>query len=195
MNNDSVLKKEFKERDVTRLRNIVSKNYSDKTITQVGYTKEQVEHKEGDVWEENGKNWTIKNGIKMTITKLDLVKKTLQMPLVCPKCKKAMNKGNLDKQMYAVHHTCSDCVFEHETKLKHDGKFEEYQQNILKQGVQYHIKEIEDALLDLAMNTSEESFVTEAGDIETWKGNGLDKEEITKWMQDYLDNLKATIKP
>jgi hypothetical protein len=195
MNNDSVLKKEFKERDVQRLRNIVSKNYSDKTLTQVGYTKEQVEYKEGDVWEENGKNWTIKNGIKMTITKLDLVKKTLQMPLVCPKCKKAMNKGNLDKQMYAVHHTCSDCVFEHETKLKRDGKFEEYQQNILKQGVQYHIKEIEDALLDLAMNTSEESFVTEAGDIETWKGNGLDKEEITKWMQDYLDNLKATIKP
>jgi hypothetical protein len=195
MNNDSVLKKEFKERDVQRLRNIVSKNYSDRTITQVGYTKEQVEYKEGDVWEENGKNWTIKNGIKMTITKLDLVKKTLQMPLVCPKCKKAMNKGNLDKQMYAVHHTCSDCVFEHETKLKRDGKFEEYQQNILKQGVQYHIKEIEDALLDLAMNTSEESFVTEAGDIETWKGNGLDKEEITKWMQDYLDNLKATIKP
>ena len=195
MNNDSVLKKEFKERDVQRLRNIVSKNYSDRTITQVGYTKEQVEYKEGDVWEENGKNWTIKNGIKMTITKLDLVKKTLQMPLVCPKCKKAMNKGNLDKQMYAIHHTCSDCVFEHETKLKHDGKFEEYQQNILKQGVQYHIKEIEDALLDLAMNTSEESFVTEAGDIETWKGNGLDKEEITKWMQDYLDNLKATIKP
>jgi len=195
MNNDSVLKKEFKERDVQRLHNIVSKNYSDRTITQVGYTKEQVEYKEGDVWEENGKNWTIKNGIKMTITKLDLVKKTLQMPLVCPKCKKAMNKGNLDKQMYAVHHTCSDCVFEHETKLKRDGKFEEYQQNILKQGVQYHIKEIEDALLDLAMNTSEESFVTEAGDIETWKGNGLDKEEITKWMQDYLDNLKATIKP
>ena len=195
MNNDSVLKKEFKERDVQRLRNIVSKNYSDRTITQVGYTKEQVEYKEGDVWEENGKNWTIKNGIKMTITKLDLVKKTLQMPLVCPKCKKAMNKGNLDKQMYAVHHICSDCVFEHETKLKRDGKFDEYQQNILKQGVQYHIKEIEDALLDLAMNTSEESFVTEAGDIETWKGNGLDKEEITKWMQDYLNNLKATVNP
>ena len=195
MNNDSVLKKEFKERDVQRLRNIVSKNYSDKTITQVGYTKEQVERKEGDVWEENGKNWTIKNGIKMTITKLDLVKKTLQMPLVCPKCKQAMNKGNLDKQMYAVHHICSDCVIKHETKLKRDGKFDEYQQNIFKQGVHYHIKEIEDALLDLAMNTSEESFVTEAGDIETWKGNGLDKEEITKWMQEYLNNLKATVNP
>jgi hypothetical protein len=131
----------------------------------------------------------------MTITKLDLVKKTLQIPLICPKCKRAMNKGNLDKQMYAVHHTCSDCVIEHETKLKRDGKFDEYQQNILKQGVQYHIKEIEDALLDLAMNTSEESFVTEAGDIETWKGNGLDKEEITKWMQEYLNNLKATVNP
>jgi hypothetical protein len=195
MGDESKLIRDWKHSDVQRMRNIVSKNYSDRTLTQVGYTKEQVERKEGDVWEENGKNWTIKNGIKMTITKLDLVKKTLQIPLVCPKCKRAMNKGNLDKQMYAVHHTCSDCVIEHETKLKRDGKFDEYQQNILKQGVQYHIKEIEDALLDLAMNTSEESFVTEAGDIETWKGNGLDKEEITKWMQEYLNNLKATVNP
>ena len=41
--------------------------------TQIGYTKEYVEHKEGDVWEENGKQWTIKNGIKQTVTKLDAV--------------------------------------------------------------------------------------------------------------------------
>ena len=81
MSNESLLKKEFKERDVQRLRNLVSKNYTDKTVTQVGYTKAQTDYKEGDVWEENGKTWTIKNGIKMTITKLDLVKSILQMPL------------------------------------------------------------------------------------------------------------------
>ena len=103
MSNESLLKKEFKERDVQRLRNLVSKNYTDKTVTQVGYTKAQTDYKEGDVWEENGKTWTIKNGIKMTITKLDLVKSTLQMPLTCPECKRAMNKGRSDKHMYGIH--------------------------------------------------------------------------------------------
>lgn len=193
MNNDSVLKKEFKERDVQRLRNLVSKDYAGKTITQVGYTKERIERKEGDVWEENNKTWTVKNGIKMTVTKLDLVKKALQMPLVCPSCKKAMNKGRLDKHMYSVHGKCSDCVIAYETELKRLGKFEEYQRNIIKQGVAYHIKEIEDALLELALNSPEESFITEAGDIESWKGKGINKQEITEGLQDYLQKLKDSI--
>ena len=35
--NESVLKKEFRERDVQRVRNIVNKKYGDKISTQVGY--------------------------------------------------------------------------------------------------------------------------------------------------------------
>ena len=81
---DNMLKREFKTRDVQRMRNILTKDYGAKTGVQIGYTKENTEHKEGDVWEERGKQWTIKNGIKMTVTKLDIVKKALQMPLVCP---------------------------------------------------------------------------------------------------------------
>ena len=60
---DNMLKREFRERDVQRMRNIITKDYTAKTVTQVGYTKAQIEHKEGDVWEENGKKWTIKNNI------------------------------------------------------------------------------------------------------------------------------------
>jgi hypothetical protein len=192
---ESVLKKEFKERDVQRLRNLVSKNFADKTVTQVGYTKEQIDHKEGDVWEENSKTWTIKNSIKMTITKLDLVKSALQMPLICPKCKRAMSKGRLDKHMYSIHKMCSDCVLKHETELKRTGKYEEYQQNIIIQGVNYHIKEMEDALLELALNNDDESFVTEAGDVESWKGKGIDKQEIMQGIQEYIQKLKDSIVP
>ena len=46
---DNMLKREFKERDVQRMRNIIKKDYTAKTVTQVGYTKAQTEHKEGDV--------------------------------------------------------------------------------------------------------------------------------------------------
>ncbi len=77
---DNMLKREFKERDVQRMRNIIKKEYTAKTVTQVGYTKTQTEHKEGDVWEENGKKWTIKNGIKQTVTRFDELKKVINLP-------------------------------------------------------------------------------------------------------------------
>jgi hypothetical protein len=193
MNNESLLKKEFKGKDVQRMRNIITKNYTDKTTTQIGYTKEQVDRKENDIWEENGKTWTIKNGIKMTITKLDLVKSTLQMPLTCPECKRAMNKGRLDKHMYGIHKKCSDCVISHETELKRTGKFEEYQKSILSRGVEYHIKEMEDVLLELSLGINEGSFITENGDIEEWKGKGVDEREIIKDIQEYIQKLKDNI--
>jgi len=192
MSNDNVLKKEFNTRDVQRMRNIITKDYSAKTSTQIGYTKEYVEHKEGDVWEENSKQWTIKNGIKQTVTKLDAVRKRVTMPLNCPQCKAPM-KNRLDKTMYLIHSMCFDCVVKHETKLKTEGKFEEYQLNINKQGLAYHLKEMENVLLDLLMNSNEESFVTEGGDIETWKGNDVLRQAAIKDLQEYIQKIKDTL--
>jgi hypothetical protein len=194
MSNESLLKKEFKSKDVQRMRNIITKNHSDKTVTQVGYTKAQTDYKEGDVWKENGKTWTIKNNIKMTVTKLDLVKSTLQIPLTCPECKRAMNKGRLDKHMYGIHKKCSDCVISHETGLKRIGKFEEYQKSILSRGIEVHIKEMEDILLELSLGINEGSFVTESGDVEEWKGKGVDEQEIINDIKEYIKKLKDSIR-
>lgn len=189
---DNMLKKEFNVKDVQRMRNIITKDYSAKTSTQIGYTREYVEYKEGDVWEENGKQWTIKNGIKQTVTKLDAVRKRVTMPLNCPQCKVPM-KNRLDKTMYPIHSMCFDCVIKHETKLKTEGKFEEYQLNINKQGLTYHLKEMENILLELLMNNNEESFVTEGGDIETWKGNDALKQSAIKDLQEYIQKIKDTL--
>ena len=189
---DNMLKKEFNVKDVQRMRNIITKDYSAKTSTQIGYTREYVEYKEGDVWEENGKQWTIKNGIKQTVTKLDAVRKRVTMPLNCPQCKAPM-KNRLDKTMYPIHSMCFDCVIKHETKLKTEGKFEEYQLYINKQGLTYHLKEMENILLELLMNNNEESFVTEGGDIETWKGNDALKQSAIKDLQEYIQKIKDTL--
>ena len=94
MAKESLLKKEFSSKDVNRARNLVNKDFSAKTVDGVGYSKAQVAHKEGDVWEESGRTWTIKDGIRQNITKLDSAKKALQTPLACPKCKGTM-KHNL----------------------------------------------------------------------------------------------------
>ena len=190
---DNMLKKEFRSRDVQRMRNIITKNHGDRTGVQIGYTPEHIEHKEGDVWEVDGKQWTIKNGLKQTTTKLDGIRKRISMPLTCPKCKQAMT-NRLDKVMYPIHNVCFDCTIKHETKLKLEGKFEEYQLNINKQGLVYHLKEMENALLEVLMMTSGgESFITEAGDIEEWKNNDSGKLELVTGMQEYIQKIKDTL--
>ena len=186
---DNLLKKEFRTRDVQRMRNIISKKAGDKTGVQVGYTADYVEHKEGDVWEERGKKWTIKNGIKQTVTRFDKIKKQIFTPIACPNCNRPMNKGQIDKYMFSIHQKCSDCVFEYETTLKREGKYEEYERNIIKQGIAYHIKEMEAVLLELLMNNSGESYVTEAGDIEEWKGKSMDNQFVQD-VQEYIQKLK-----
>jgi len=189
---ESKLQREFKGRDVQRMRNIITKDYNAKTTTQVGYTKAQVEHKEGDVWEEGGKNWTLKNGIKQTVTRFDKLKESIMLPLACPSCGKALKNDTLNKKMWPIHSMCFDCVITMETELKRTGKYEEYVRNITNRGIKTYIKDLEDALLEIALE-SNESFVTEQGDIEKWGGNGLDTKKISQDIQEHIQELKAHI--
>jgi len=191
---DNMLKREFKERDVQRMRNIIKKDYTAKTVTQVGYTKAQIEHKENDIWEENGKKWIIKNGLKQTITRFDELKKVLNLPLTCPSCGKAMKSNILNKKMWPIHGKCFNCVITYETELKRLGKFEEYAKNLISKGVKQYIKDLEDALIDFT-NELDDQFITEQGDIETWKGKGINKEKFTKEVQDHIQELRDIINP
>jgi hypothetical protein len=190
---ESKLQREFKERDVQRMRNIIKKDYSAKTVTQVGYTKVHTEYKEGDIWEEDGRKWTIKDGIRQSVTRFDKLKKAISLPLACPHCSKAMKNDTLNKKMWPIHGKCFDCVIKMETKLKQtEGAFEEYARNLMTGGVKAYIKDLEDALLDLASESNEE-FVTEAGDIEKWAGKGMDTTKLTKEIQEHIQELKSTI--
>jgi uncharacterized protein (UPF0128 family) len=188
--NESKLQREFRERDVQRMRNLIIKDYGAKTGVQIGYTKENIERKEGDVWEENQKTWTIKNGIKQTISKLDSVKKILQLPLVCPKCNKHMKNFEMNRKMYSIHKMCLNCVSEFETELKRLGKYKEYERSMIQKGVNVYIKELEDFMLELAITDSDESFVTEAGDIEKWSGGNFDKQTLIKEIAEYIKSIK-----
>jgi len=187
---ESKLIKDFKTKDVSRMRNIITKDYNAKTGVQIGYVKKYIEHNEGDVWEENNKNWTIKSGIKQTISKLDEIKKILQLPLICPNCKKSIKDFDLNRKMYFMHKMCFNCVIEFESNLKIQGKYKEYEQNIIQKGVIIYIKELEDLMLELALNNNSESFITEAGDIEKWSGGNIDKNSNIEEISGYIKYLK-----
>ena len=179
-----MLKKEFKRKDVQRARNLIRGNSSASTGTQIGYSKKIKEYKEGDVWTEGKKTWTIKNGIKQTVSKLDTIKKEVFMPLSCPCCGKIMKK-RLDKPNYKIHKKCHDCVVEFEHKLKIKGEYNKYKKNLIAKNSLDIVNEIESYLLD-AINTSNSSFVSEDGVIEKWDG-GINKKE---WNQKIKEAAK-----
>jgi len=176
-----MLKKEFRKKDVNRARNLIMGKTGASTITQIGYKKETKEYKEGDVWTENRKTWTIKNGIKQTISKLDAIKKEVFMPLCCPKCNKVMKK-HLDKPHYRIHKKCYDCVIDFEGKLRVRGQYDQYKKMLKAKNNIELLDELESTLLD-ALNTSNEGFVSEDGVVERWVG-GINKEKYTKEIKE-----------
>jgi uncharacterized protein YbcV (DUF1398 family) len=104
-----------------------------------------------------------------------------------------MKNDTLNKKMWPIHSKCFDCVIKMETKLKQkEGAFEEYARNLMTGGVKAYIKDLEDALLDLASESNDE-FVTEQGDVEKWAGKGVDTTKLTKEIQEHIQELKSTI--
>ena len=187
---DNVLKKEFNKKDVQRIRNLVQGKYGDKTTQSVGYKKGYIKRKEGDVWEEKGQTWTIKEGVRQNITKLDSAKKAVITPLFCPCCGNLMKK-HLDSKYYKIHKMCYDCVIDKEHEIRKEGKWEEYKKNI-------HNADIDGVIADYtsfikhALEENNTSFITEDGDVEKWDG-GINKErakEALKKGVEYLESKK-----
>src|SRR6056300_301830 len=139
---ESLLKKEFKHSDVQRVRNLVNKDFSAKTKDQVGYKKISEYHKEGDIWEENGKEWTIKNGLKQNITKLDKAKLVNRIPLTCPKCNGPL-RHHLAKKMYRIHGFCFDCTVDYEASLRKAGLYEQYEKQMMQNNMNGFLKDLE----------------------------------------------------
>ncbi len=171
------LNKEFKRKDVSRLRNLIKGKTGASTSSQIGYNTKEEDHKEGDVWKEGRKTWTIKNGIKQTVSKLDVIKKEVFMPLSCPCCNRIMKK-RLDKPNYKIHKKCFDCVIDFEAKLKNKGEYEDYIKKLKVKNSLDIVNEMESYLLD-AINTTNSGYVSEDGVVERWVG-GVDKKKMTK---------------
>lgn len=187
---DSILKKQFQERDVQRIRNIVTGKHGAKVGQSVGYNKSTDEHVEGDVWEDDGRKWTIKDGILQNITKLDGAKKQHLAPLFCPECTKPM-KLRFDKDYFRIHKKCYNCVIEFETELRRIGAYEEYEKSLHNSEIEGFIENFKVFITEqLESNTS--NFVTEAGDLEKWDGS-IDKQRALDSVEktiEYLNNLK-----
>lgn len=186
---ESLLKKEFKPSDVSRIRNLITGKDSSSTKVQVGYDKKSKhqKHKEGEIWEEDGRKWIIKNGTKQSFNK-----KSIQsiIPLFCPSCGKIMNKKT-DKTIYKQHGKCLDCRVVEETKIRIDGRWKEYEKTLVETDIDQLIEEYT-LWFDEELKTSAK-YYTEDGEEETWHGTAknklLDQKQETI---NFLLNLKKS---
>jgi hypothetical protein len=109
----------------------------------VGWRPDVIERKEGETWEDDGKLWTVKNGIKQSITKLQEAK----TPWWCPKCEKAMSH-RFDDKFYRLYHMCYDCTIQEHTRMKLDGTWEAFEQSMVRRNemawLRDHIQECKD---------------------------------------------------
>jgi len=152
--------------------------------------------KEGDVWEDvNGKKWTIKNGIRQTVTKLDDAK----TPHWCPKCSKPLNH-RFDVRFWRIRGHCMDCNVKFETELRRQGKWEEFERKTM---LRNYISSAKDRINELQhfydnfskpeyllMNEHEKTvlmFEKWDVDVETVKKDLMDEIELVK------KNLAETI--
>lgn len=156
--------------------------------------KKHVKHVEGDVWEERGRLWTIKDGIKRTVSKMEEARKDILVPLACPKCGSAM-KGHLDKQFWAISKSCFNCLVDIEHEIRKAGKWEEYEKKKVLANANGLMKDLQSFFEEFSKESITKAHVTEDGIIEKWKDDGMVKNigdevvsELTKRVEDYKQN-------
>ena len=154
--------------------------------TQEKYTKRL----EGDVWIEGGKTWTIKNGIKRTVTKMDEARKELYVPLACPSCKGPM-KHHLDEKMWAIHKRCFNCVIDMEHEIMKAGKWEEYERLRITANADAFCEDMETTLNEFIKDSVTKTNVTEDGMVEKWKD--ADEGFLKSVVDKEVEELKTKI--
>jgi hypothetical protein len=131
-------------------------------------------YKEGDIWIEKGKTWTVKNGIKRTVSVKDNLRKSLHTPLACPKCSKSMNHY-LDEKMWTLHKLCFNCTIDKEHQIITAGKWQEYEKAKITANAEAFLKDLTDYVGEFVQDNTTKAHVTEDGIIERWKEVNKDR--------------------
>jgi len=156
-----------------------------KISTYVSSPAKPVTPKEGDVWEERGKTWTIKNGIKQTVTKLDSVR----IPMWCPECGRTM-KSRVDDRTYTTDGKCHVCVIKEETRMRIAGTFEEYALKRFRKNQIAYVKDKIQYLESIRNELKKPQFHFIDGRFEEWN---VDLETVKNDLNKDIEGLKALL--
>ena len=186
---DNVLKKQFAEKDIQRIRNLVKGKNGERITHGIGYTKETQDYTEGDIWTEDGRTWTIKDGVKQNITKLDKFKKA-SVPLFCPSCKQVMDK-QLDPFYFKAYGECLDCRTTTETQMKISGTWDDYRIKTHNAEIDQQIEEYK-SYFESILSEGNQSYVSENGEVQKWVG-GINKERAQSSLDEVIEYLNSLV--
>jgi len=149
------------------------------------YVPTQTKREEGETWEEDGKLWEMKNGIKQSISKLQAAKR----PWWCPECGMSMS-SRLDDKMWYKKRKCYDCVVKEETQMRLDGTWDAYQRKMLRANVISMLKDKIEELTDYRDIEGNPQIHFQDGRYEEWK---IDNTQLKADLQEEIDKLQKDV--
>lgn len=161
-----------------------------------GEVEELVIRQPGEVWtDKDGKEWKQigVNSKVRTETLMDTVRKSLREAPNCPKemCTVDHTK-HLDKRMLAMKGMCFDCVQEYESRLKEEGKYEDYEKKTLLENERSFLVETRVRLVESKDHiASNPEFMNEDGSFEKW--NLPNKDKILEDLDSDLEELEKRL--
>ena len=99
-----------------------------------------------------------------------------------------MNK-QLDPHYFKAYGACLDCIKIKETQIKIAGNWDKHKKEIGNKEIDNLIKEYTQ-YIKMKMSESNDGFVTEAGEVEKWKG-GINKERAEEALREGIEYLKS----
>jgi hypothetical protein len=162
----------------------------------------QSEYREiGDIWEEtdaSGTTYVIeqREGFRIRKTKNSDIFQNIREELrAFPNCRKdtctCAGTHHLDQKMRSIHGMCFDCVIEMEHELKSSGKYEEYEQNKIRENALAWLRDAErDVELLKQAYTESMKFVSNSDGItETWSAK-MTPEQFEETIQQEWNKFK-----
>lgn len=157
-----------------------------------GEVEELVIRQPGEVWtDKDGKEWKqIGSSTKVrTETLMDKVRKSLRQ---CPTCNQDIDQTYLNKRMMAIRGMCFDCVQEYESRLKEEGKYEDYEKKTLLENEKSFLVETRVRLVESKDHiASNPEFMNEDGSFEKW--NLPNKDKILEDLDSDLEELEKRL--
>ena len=100
-------------------------------------------------------------------------------------------KPHLDKKWFTLYKRCFNCQVTFESEIRRKGLWEEYEKTIFNEDIDGLKQEFQIWIDDQIQNESNQSYISEAGDVEKWVGSSKKKLlETKKEGLKYLNNLK-----
>jgi hypothetical protein len=195
-----------KLQNVKAVQQMLDGTHKFQTKKTVGFSDAQSkksEHREiGDVWEETDSNGNVhvveqREGFRIRKTKNSEIFQSIRDELQSfPNCRKdtctCIGTHQLDQKMRKIHGMCFDCVIEMEHELKKAGKYDEYEQNKIRENAMAWLRDAErDVELLKQAYTQVQQFVSNSdGQVEHWSAK-MTAEEFENTIQKQFEEFKT----